>query len=113
MIKYILFGAALLILAALWLRSESRRKSTEADLAAALDQIDRLRHQTGLQSAELSGMQENCDTQKTKQQACHEAACNIHLYAQLAAEESATASQKQKQQVILSETQKLLDLLKS
>jgi len=113
MIKYILFGAALLILAALWLHSESQRKRAESDLTKVLEQMDQLQHQAGLQSAELSGMRENCDTQKTKQQACHEAACNIHLYAQLAAEEAATASQKQKQQVILSETQKLLDLLKS
>ena len=47
------------------------------------------------------------------QQACFEAACNIHLYAQLAAEEVADAAQKQKQQIILSETEKLLDFLKS
>lgn len=113
MMKYILFGAICLVFALLWLSSESRRKKAEAQLADVRQQLAQIQEQSGSQADQLAGMEARCDDQKTRQQACFEAACNIHLYAQLAAEEAADAAQKQKQQIILSETEKLLDLLKS
>ena len=113
MIKYILFGAICLVFALLWLYSESRRKSVETQLADVRQQLAQIQEQSGSQADQLAGMEARCDDQKTKQQACFEAACNIHLYAQLAAEEAADAAQKQKQQIILSETEKLMDILKS
>ena len=113
MMKYILFGAICLVFALLWLSSESRRKKAEAQLADVRQQLAQIQKQSGSQADQLAGMEACCDDQKTRQQACFEAACNIHLYAQLAAEEVADAAQKQKQQIILSETEKLLDFLKS
>ena len=113
MIKYILFGAICLVFALLWLSSESRRKNAETQLADVRQQLAQIQEQSGNQADQLAGMEARCDDQKTKQQACFEAACNIHLYAQLAAEEAADVAQKQKQQIILSETEKLLDILKS
>lgn len=41
----------------------------------------------------------------------YRSACNISLYSQLAAEEAQTESLKEKQQVILSECQKALEIL--
>ena len=111
--KYILFGAICLVFALLWLYSESRRKNAEAQMADVRQKLAQIQEQSGNQADQLAGMEARCDDQQTKQQACFEAACNIHLYAQLAAEEAADASQKQKQQIILSETEKLLDILKS
>ena len=113
MMKYILFGAICLVFALLWLYSESRRKNAEVQLDDVRQQLAQIQEQSGSQANQLAGMEARCDDQKTKQQVCFEAACNIHIYAQLAAEEAADAVQKQKQQIILSETEKLLDLLKS